>query len=330
MSDWEFATGNALTRKAWEKRFWIEAKTENFFASNNLEGASYEDNVVVEIGDLDKEQGDNVTWGQLRELSGAGIQGDNDVEGFEEAPTSYDHSITLDLWRNAIRTKGLLSEQRKSDSESDKWATELLERWLGAKIDQDIFDEAGTDLTKSIYGGTATTTATIETGFYFTLALISKATAYSRKATPKIVGPRIGGMKTKGIVVVCPDQAYDIKERDASWGQAMREAQLRGANNPAFTGALGMHDSVPIYEHERVATATNWGAAGTVNGATALFMGVSAMGISWAKRKIWEKKTFQYNSKVGWCTGAMYGVEKAVFNDLDLSVIGLRTSRTNN
>ncbi len=330
MADWEFTSANALTRKTWEKRFWIEAKTENFFAGNNLEGDSYEDNVVVDIGDLDKEQGDKVTWGQLRELAGVGIQGDGDVEGFEEAPVSYDCSITLDLWRHGIRTKGLLSEQRKSDKETDKWATDLLERWLGAKIDQDMFDLAGTDLTKVLYGGTATSTLTIEAGFYFTLALISKATAYSRKATPKIVGPRIGGMKTKGIVVVCPDQAYDIKERDASWGQAMREAQLRGANNPAFTGALGMHDSVPSYEHERVATATNWGAGANINGATALFMGVSALGLAWAKKKIWEKKTFQYNSKLGWCTGAMWGGAKAVFNSLDIAVIGIRTSRTNN
>jgi N4-gp56 family major capsid protein len=330
MTDWGIETGDATTRKSWEKRYWIEAKTENFFASHGLEGESYNDNVIVEIGDLDKEQGDEVTWGQLRNITGVGIQGDNDVEGFEVSPDVYDDKITLDLWRQAIRTKGLLSEQRKSDKETDKEVTELLARWLGAKIDQDIFDAAGTALTKVLYGGTATSTLTMEAGFYFILSLISKATAYSIKATPKIVGPRIGGMKTKGIVIVSPDQKYDITERDASWGQAMREAEVAGKNNPIFTGALGMKDSVPIYEHERVAIATNWGAGSDVNGATALFMGVSAIGIAWVRRKIWETKTFQYNSKRGWCTGAMFGLTKAVMNSLDLAVIGIRTSRTNN
>ena len=134
MADWSFATGNALTRKAWAKKWWMEAKTESYFYGQGLVGVG-EDNVIVEFPDLEKDQGDVIYYGQIRELSGAGILGDADMEGQEEAPVTYDDAITINQYRNAIRTQGKLSEQYKSDQETRKWAQTLLEggrlaRWI--------------------------------------------------------------------------------------------------------------------------------------------------------------------------------------------------------
>ena len=47
-------------------------------------------------------------------------------------------------------------------------------------------------------------------------------------------------------------------------------------------------------------------------------------------KKIWEEKTFDYQNKVGFCIGSIYGVTKAVFNSADLAVVGVYTYRTSN
>jgi len=330
MTDWGFATGNALTRKAWAKRFWVEAKTESYFYGNGLVGRDENQAIIVELPDLEKEQGDVINYGQIRELSGDGVEADNTMEGNEEDVTTYDDDVTLNQKRNAIRTEGKLSGQRPSDKRLRMWASELLKRWMAKTLDEDLFEALGEDLTKAVYGGDATATSGIEAGDYFTLALIAKFVAYARKATPKIIGPSFKGKKTNGIVVISPDQSYDLTERDAAYSQSRMEAALRGYSNPIFTGALGMHKSVPIHEHSRVAVNTTWGGSTNLNGATALFMGVGSGVIAYAMKKIWNEKTFDYGNKVGFCIGKIYGTSKSVFNSADNAVVGGRTYRSNN
>lgn len=328
-ADWEFTTGNALTRKAWAKDWWMEAKTESYFYGNGFVGVS-EDNIIVEFPDLEKDQGDVITYGQIRELSGAGVANDAIMEGNEEAPDTYDDAITIAQIRNAIRTKGRESDQRPSDKKLRQYAKELLRRWMAATIDQSIFTALADSLTKVIYGGDATGTGDIEVADKMTLALISKCAVYAKKASPLIVGPTVKGKQMAGVIIISPDQLYDITENDTNWAQAQREAQKRGADNPVFSGAPGIWKNVVIHDHIRIPIATNWGGTTNLPGATALFLGIQSGAIAYAKKKIWEEKTFDYQNKVGFCIGSLYGVTKSVFNSADNAVVGVRTYRTNN
>jgi N4-gp56 family major capsid protein len=217
----------------------------------------------------------------------------------------------------------------RTQIEMRKWMKELLARWYGAYIDQLLFTALETSATKTIYGGDATATSSIEAGDYMTLALISKCVTYSKKATPLIVGPTYKGKQVPGIIVISPDQAADLMERDASWNQSRMEAAIRGTDNPIFTGALGAHRNVPIHEHSRVATDTTWG-TGAVKGAQASFMGIQAGAIAYSKKKIWEEKTFDYQNKTGYCIGAILGVTKLVMNSNDLGYIAVDTYRSDN
>jgi N4-gp56 family major capsid protein len=330
MSDWEFATGNALTRKAWHKKWWSVAKTESFFYDNGLVGADPNNAIIVEMADLEKDQGDVITYGQIRELSGAGVSGDSAMEDNEESPDTYDDSITIGQIRNAIRSGGALNMQRPSDNGYRAWARDLLARWKAATLDQAIFTALGTSSTKAIYGGDATATNNIEAGDYMTLYMISRMVAYARKATPRIVGPQYKGMKTNGVVVIGPDQAFDLQQRDAAWSDSRMNAALRGKTNPMFTGALGMHDMCPIHQHVRCPTSAVWGSGANLNGGTGFFLGVGSGAIAYTKRWIWNEKTFDYGNKVGFCIGLQYGVSKSVFNSADNAVGEFRTYRTSN
>ncbi|MEN6423308.1 MAG: N4-gp56 family major capsid protein [Smithella sp.] len=329
MADWTFATGNALTRKAWAKKWMMEAKTESYFYENGFIGVG-DDNIIIERTDLEKEQGDTIYVGEIMELSGAGVANDGQMEDHEEAPVTYDDSITLTQIRNAIRTAGREMEMRPSDNGIREHAKELLRRWMSAKIDQDIFTALGTSCTKILYGGDATGTDSIEAGDYMTLSLISKCVTYAKKADPAIVGPKVKGKNMAGVIVMSPDQSFDLSERDAAWAQAQREAQKRGDDNPLFTGAMGIHKSVPIHDHTRISLATTWGSGADQPGAQALFMGCGSGLIAYSKKKIWEEKTFDYNNKAGFCVGAIYGVTKLVLNSADNAVVGVSTYRTSN
>jgi N4-gp56 family major capsid protein len=328
MADWTFATGNALTRKAWAKKWWIEAKTESYFYGQGFVGTGSE-NVIVEFSDLEKDKGDVITYGQIRELSGNGVANDTAMETAEEKPLTYDDAITLTQIRNAVVTAGREMEMRPSDNGIREWAKELLRRWMAMQIDQAIFTALETSATKTLYGGDATSTADIAAGDYMTLNLISKCVAYAAKANPLIIGPTVKGKQMKGVIIISPDQAFDLSERDAAWAQAQREAQKRGDDNPIFSGALGIHKSVVIHEHPRVAIATTWG-GGAVNGAQASFLGVQSGAIAYSKKKVWEEKTFDYGNRTGFCIGSIYGVTKSVFNAADNAYIAVDTYRTSN
>ena len=329
MADWEFTTSDALTAQQWANDWWRESKQESYFYGHGFIGPSYMSDIIVEFPDLMEKQGYQLTFGQIRDLSGSGITGDSTMEGQEEVPDTYDDAITLDQKRNAIRSKGKLSEQYPSDKRVRMWAKDLLYQWMADTIDQDIFTALGTSPTKVIYGGDATGTGSIEAGDYFTTNLASKFKAYSRKATPKIMPKAIKGKKYL-VIVVSPDQSFDLKTRDAAWSQAQRDVQKMGDANPIFTGAEGLWDGCVIHSHERVALATTWGSGSSLNGATALGMGVAAGGIAYAKKKIWNEKTFDYGNKVGFCIGVIKGETKAVFNSADNALVAIRTYRTNN
>lgn len=329
MPDWTWTTADALTQQTWSKRWWIEAKTESYFYGQGLIGPSEVNNVIVEFPDLDKEQGYRHHFGQVRNLSGAGRQGDSTMEGQEEVPNVYEESIDLNQKRNAIRTAGKLSAQYPSDKAVRKWAVELLKRWKAETIDQDLFTALGASPTKAIYGGDATGLTSIEAGDYMTLALISKCVAYAKKATPKIMPVSVKGRKYY-VIVISPDQEFDMKERDAAWAQANREAQKAGDSNPIFSGATGIWNNTVIHVHEKVPISTAYGTSTNLNGAAALFLGVGAGGIAYAKKKVWNEKTFDYGNKVGFCIGAIYGVAKAIFNSADNAVVVVRTYRTSN
>jgi len=329
MADWTFTTASAEARQSWADKWWIEAKEESYWFDMGTVGPNEDNDVIVEASELEREQGYQHKFFQVRNLSGAGIQDDNSLEGNEESPVTFDDAVTLTQWRNAIRTKGKLSDQYPSDKGLRAWAKTLLKRWKAEKIDQDIFDKLGDSSTKVLYGGDATSTGTIESGDYMSLALVAKATAFAEKATPQIRGKAKGGERM-WLLVMSIDQAYDLTERDASWAQAQREAMARGPGNRIFKNTMGVHKDCELTKHRKVSLSTNWGSGSNLNGASALFVGTGAGLIAWAKRRIWDEKTFDYGNKAGLAIGAIWGMTKAVFNSSDNAVVEIRTFRTSN
>jgi N4-gp56 family major capsid protein len=114
-------------------------------------------------------------------------------------------------------------------------------------------------------------------GDTFTLDLVRRAKTAAMVGNSSIWRIRpmmISGRPYYGCVIH-PYQVYDL-QGSQQWELAMREAQVRGPENPLFTGALGIWNGVIIYSHDKVITGSDAGPGGDQQYASALFFGYQA------------------------------------------------------
>lgn len=325
MSKTAFATSNALTKKLWEESLFRDAVKESYFdkfMGDNMEA------LVYTKTELERTQGDKITFGIRKRLSAAGVTSGTALEGNEESLTTYDYSLSLEQYRHAVRDDGAMSRQRAMFSISEE-AVSALKDWGSEKIDSLAFTAIQASPTKIFYAGTATSTATLTASDKLTPALISKVKAWALTGGGRAQTP-LRPVKVDGaryfILLVHPDQMYDMK-RDAEFQQAMREAEIRGPQNPLFKNSTAIWDNVVIHEHENINRYTNWGGA-SVSGATAVFMGAQALCWAWGKRPEIVAKKFDYDNEEGYAWGMIAATGKPVFNSKDYGTIGVYTART--
>lgn len=324
-TDTNVASGASNAVQRWAEDVWLELPERVFWAPYMVEDV----NAIIQVKkDLEAQPGEKVSYTLARQLSAAAITGDSTLEGNEEAISFYTDSVTVTQNRNAVRLNGRMSEKRTAYSQR-LTAKQLLKDWLAARIDTDIFTAIASSPTTVVFGGTAVSTATIAVGDYLTLALISTAKVKARKATPQIYPVNIEG-GDYFLLVIAPDCLVDLKTRDPQWAQSQRDAQLRGEDNPLFTGMEGVWDQAVIRTSTRLALATNFGAGGNLTGAVNLFMGRQAGVFAWGMKPEWVEQAYDYGNKTGFAIGAIYAAKKAVFNSVDNGAIAVDVYRSNN
>ena len=328
MADTNVATGDAETVARWAAKLWVEMPREIYWGKFMKENDM---NAIIEVKrDLEGQPGDRLTFTLARKLSGLGVTGDSTLEGQEEQMTWYSDTLTLDQVRNAVRLQGRLSERRTAFDQR-MVAKNLLKTWLAEYIDDDIFTQfdAAPAASRVVFGGDATSTATIDSGDTLTIARLQSLVARSAKATPKIWPVRL----EEGdyyLFLAHTDVGYDL-QRLTEWQDNHQEAGPRdyGRNN-LFTGRLGIVGGVVVHSHEKIPISTTYGAGADLPGASNFFLGRQAGLFAWGSRPEWWEKEFDYGAKVGFAIGAIWDFTKAVFNAVDNAIFVTRTYRTNN
>lgn len=362
---------DAMRPEIWQKELFKDVMDNLYFTQNNMMGKD-ENNIIQIKDELKKEAGDTVTFGLTAKLSGNGVSGDDELEGNEEKINAYSESVVISQKRFGVRLTGILDEQKnaydmRKDAKS-KLSTrlqEFIERQFFLKLAGvtvgTLTDIAGTVISADYawsntpdaisatdsnagygarylcadYSAGATSLATTD---LLTPALISRARVKAATAAPKILPIRVGG-KNYYVMFIHPWQAFDLKN-NATFAQAQREAAARGAENPIFTGALGVWDGVIIHEHEYVPfldisvvghsfTATASGTDFSADTFRALLCGRQAAGYAQAKNPNgWVEEKFDYKNKTGFATGIIGGIQKIMFNSKEYGVIAVDTAAT--
>ena len=315
-----------LVQEAWAKATWSAGIHKAFFDKFTGTDAG---SIIQVKEELKKDKGDSINIPLLMPLTGAGITGDNMLEGNEEALIYRDFSVSIDQLRNAVRLQGKMDEQ-KTQINMRQDAKTALSDWLATKVDKMIFKALTTDPTANrvVYGGAATSEAAIATGDKFTVDLIGKAKRMAMEDENTMVKPvRIDGVDTY-VMVIDQWQARDLMN-DTKWLEAQEHANIRGEKNPIFTGALGMYNGVVVHQCNRIPR-TETGASSCKVG-HALFLGAQAAVMAVGAEPEWNEDTFDYKNQVGFEFGRIFGIAKSQFkydgtNLTDFGCINVLTS----
>jgi N4-gp56 family major capsid protein len=328
MSQTHYDAADDEAKKLLEEELFREMEYESFHTRFQGKGA---DNIVQEKTQLESSKGDKVTFTLIKKLAGDGITGSSglSLEGNEEKLVTKTQSVYLEEYAHATKDDGPLTRQRAFFSIDAESRTQL-KIWGREKLEKLFFTAVFASPIKTVYGGDATSAATLETADKLTPAKISylktgAKTGWNRAQNP-IQMIRVNG-KMYYVLLVHPDVLYDLKQ-DSTFSQAMREAEVRGKENPIFTGATAIWDGVIIHEHELCPIFTTGGAGGDVPYAKCMLLGAQAILHGWGARPEIVPEEWDFKRKHGFGISMMTHFDTAQFDSKDYGKAQLIVSRT--
>jgi len=366
MATTDFGALSEAQKRVWSLQTWRQGLDESFFFAAGMVGRGTEDvgkpvHLVTELTETGR--GHQVIMQLVAELAEDGTAGDNILTGNEEALINDEQIITIDQFRHGVKNKGKMSEQR-TVLRFRAMARQKLTYWLGNKIDEMAFlvtsgtaftlnldnstraatsqlpqlafagDVTAATANRTMYAGTATSTATLTANDKMTWKFVVEACAFAKRKRIKPV--RVNGRQYY-CLVMSTEQARDLKI-DSDYMTNVGRAHHQGERNPLFTGAFAVIDNVMLYEHPKCFTtqgnATKWGAGSNVEGAVAMLLGAQAIGFARiGDPSFAEADVNDYNNQPGLAYGRMIGFKKPVYrsiydsnNDADFGVVVLDTA----
>lgn len=318
---------------------------------------------------LENDAGDQISYDLVMQLKMKPIQGDANLRGNEEELKFYTDSLYIDQLRGGVNTGGKMSRKRTIHDmrdiarkrQSEWWARlfdETMFQYLsGARgVNADFIEDtsftgyAGNafvapDSQHILYGGNATSKATIDSADKLDLTAVDKAAARAETLGGGTSGiPSLEPCKIDGephfVLVMHPWQEYDLRTSTSTgqWLDIQKAATgAEGRANPIFKGGLGMYNNVVLHKHKGVIRFTDYGSAtpGTVHAARALFLGRQAGVVAFGSpgtglRFDWHEEMEDRGNQVVITTSSIFGVKKTAFTidgtSRDFGVVAIDTA----
>lgn len=337
------STSNNLTVKQWKDQAFSEYLSLLVLAKY----MGSDENAMIQVSEeLMKSKGDKVVFSLISALAGAGVQGDSTLEGNEEELLSYDQSVTVDMFRNAVKLKGKMSEKRypwsiweKAKPALNNWKSQFDEdrafikmgaidgvlysaasegqkdTWLANNSDRVIFGAITTNNSANDHSASLlnvdSTTDVLNTSH------LSLCKRMAKMARPRIRPLKVpNGPSSEVYVYFAHPYTVRALKADTAWSNAQQNGMPRGLDNPLFTGAIGMWDGIVVVETDKVAVLDNVG-NGSIDVAQNFMCGAQAM--LWAlggvegDRLGFQEENFDYKNQKGVAIESIYEVEKARF-----------------
>ncbi len=359
-------------KAAWIKEVITQVRSENFFDKFTSTDGNSIVREIRELKKSDK--GLTAAYiPMMHALEGTGVSGDRTLEGTEEALNSSWEEVGFDRLRHAAISEGKLAEQkqvldfRKSAKlELGEWFGDVLTRLqihtltgtsYNLKTDsspvpvlpgQDPLDALSffADVTPSSakrhfnWNGTSLEvgdTSAVTPTYKLTYDAILELGAM---AQVKRLRPIKAGGKKFFVLLLHPYQMVQLN-RDPKFKENLLHAAAKGMDNPIFNGAQGLtfnniviHVTDQIFNTTGAAAGAKWGPAGDVDGAAALLLGASALGmVNLYDMYDWIEETYDYKNKHGISVDFMFGMKKLKFKSQieggtveDLGVMRINTA----
>lgn len=343
----DFGQLSTARKIVWAQEVWKAGRDQSFWFANGFIGKNDADmnSVIQRVTKLtETERGYECVMQLVLDMQSDGIVGDNELEGNEEALQNDAQTILIDQLRNGNKSKGEMSEQatviRFRQQSKDK-----LTFWLSDKLDELMFltvsgvaytstynlaTRSGSQLpsltfansvtspssNRTLYAGTATSTATLTTSNTMNWATLVEANTL---AAERRLRPIRDGGRNYYAVVLHPRQRRDLV-LDPTYQTIVRSAESRSSKNPLFKGAIANVDGLVIHYHPKVVNTSGltpgskWGSGGTIDGAQGLLLGAQAGGIATLGSMFWREAVLtDYGNRPGIGVGRKIGMLKPQF-----------------
>jgi len=337
MAATDFAAGFSQQKLIWSRLTWKAGRDKTILGPVMGEGPN---NPIHRVSELtETEKGTECIFHLVNDLVEDGGTADDAREGREEALSSSEQTIRVDLMNHGIKEKGKLANQ-KSVIIARELGRDKLSHWLADRTDQCLILSAsgiGYEYTtdgrtrpansklKNLAfasdvrapsakrlltwngstllgnGDTGFGTGFIAPSYVPNYKMIVDTNAYMRTHHIK---PLTSGGKEYFLWLVHP-MTYAMLKMDPKFQAALIHGGVRGDSNPWFTGADVTVDGAVIRQHNKVfntmgaAAASKWGVGGLVNGTRSLAMGAQAMAYADINVGDWVEKKFEYDSQWG-------------------------------
>jgi len=357
---------DAKAVKRWAGLLAVDQSQKSYF-NQRFMGRGESSEVPIQIlTDLESDAGEQISYDLLAELKMAPVEGEDILEGKEEAQRFYTDQIYIDQARCGVNTGGRMTRKRtlnnlreKAKRQQSGWWARLMDELMfvylsGARgINPNFLLPLGytgrannslvtPDAYHRLYGNDATDFTNIDSGDKFDLRLIdrakTKADSQGGGATniPVMQPCKIDGQETF-VCVMHTFQEDDLRSNTntGQWLDIQKAAAgSEGRNNPMFKGSLGMYRGVVLHSHRNVIR-FNTAGAGSVEAARALFLGSQAAVVAFGSpgtnlRFDWFEETRDNGDKVVISTSSIFGIKKVNFTTelgaQDFGVMALDTA----
>ena len=331
----------ALAIDASQKAYW----NQRFMGR----GADAETPLQV-LTDLESDAGEEIKYDLLAELRMEPVEGDDVLEGREEAQRFYTDSVYIDQARCGVNTGGRMTRKRtlhdlreKARRQQSNWWARFMDELCfiylsGARGVNDNFivrgDWAGRannplvapSANHHFFGGAATAFNNIAAADTMSLKLIDKMVTRAQTQgggasdIPVLQPCKVDGEEAF-VLVMHTWQEDDLRAESggASWLEIQKAMTTAvGKNSPIFKGGLGMYRKVILHSHRNAIRFADAGASGDVAAARALMLGAQAGVVAFGSpgtglRFDWHEESRDNGNQVVITSSSIFGVKKTTF-----------------
>lgn len=350
------ASGNKVTQ--WTRDFIQEYVRDSLFAPYM---GTTENDIFQLKKDLTKKKGNTISVPLVGKVGGAGVTGDNTLEGNEQALNNWNHDVTVDQIRQAVLVGGM--EARSTQIDVLEAAKLGLKMWImdnlrdaqlqalgspnidgvtayaaTSEADRDAWCAANNPTStdqRILFGSVSSNSSgdhsadlakvdSTNDKLDFDIVQLAKRKAKKVGSSTRAIRPvRVKGGREFFVMF---SESYGFRDLKVDTESIHQNAGVRGKDNPLFQDPDLMLDGVIVREVPEIDAITGVGASGIDVGQHYL-CGAQAVAVAYAQMtKFVIKRDFDYENQVGVAIGEIRGVEKMSHNSIQNGVLTVYAS----
>ena len=344
--------------KKWATMLSVAVNKSSYFA-RKMTGEGKDARLPIQrIDDLEQGAGDEVTVDLLMPMSMEPVVGDETLAGKEQALKYYTDRLRIDQVRGGADLGSRMAKKRTlRDMRQDAkraatgWWRQLMDElyfiylsgargtgggflWSANNAFFNVNPLTAPDNMHMMYGGTATSKASLTAADGFKLRLIDKAVAKAETmggdGTDELSMLPIEIEGGEHFVALMHTYQFDSLKSDTATGQWLdiqkAAAGAEGRKNPIFDGSEGMYANMILHKHRNVIGFNDYGAGSNLPARRALILGSQAAMVAYGSgdgetRFSWTEEEKDHGNSVAIGTHSIMGVKKATYKSKDDSVV---------